>query len=328
MDRTLPFNTGSDNENREARMHFLHSISQMNSNSVLMRRHDDGRLEAVYASPSFAEMMDCGSEEEARRMMDGPRFFKTTHPEDRPFVRSMLKRRITDDGSSDLTIQKITARRRKIWCRVHYAFVDEFNEHYIFCTYTDVTALKQYEERLRSVYITLGNNFYQVNADTLGLLRVNLTRNAVEEVKGRDLYDTDSVRYPYSEVLLRRAQFYPIRSEQEQFLKTFQRDRLIAGYLEGKTAVSEILYSKRKNGAMCYVRFSATLTRHPLSGDMIAFITEELCNAAKVQDTLTDKILVRQFDMVAYLVNGNYGVTIGDASLIFQLHARAVTAII
>ena len=305
----------NDYEEKEARIHFLRNISQMKNNAVLMQKHDDGRLESVFVSKSFAKMMEC-SVEECMRLIDGMGFFHTTHPEDRPFVRSMLKRRVTDDGSSDLTIQKITAKKKRIWVNVHYAFIDDFGEHYIYCTYTDVTLLKQYEERLRSVYTSLGSNFYQVDEQTLALFRVNLTKNAVEEVKGRDLFASDSARLPYSEMLARRAEGYVIAAERERMLRAFDRDKLSALYLEGKVSASEVLYSRRRDGRDCFVELSATLTRHPLSGDMIAFITERECNAEKVRETLMNKILAQQFDMVAYLVDGNYGVSIGDAARI------------
>ena len=305
----------TDYEEKEARTHFLRNISQMGNNAVLMRRHEEGRLEAVYVSEAFAAMMECSVEEAVHRM-DGTGFFRTTYPEDRPFVRSLLRRRITDDGGSVLTIQLITAKQRRIWCSVHYAFIDDFGEHYIYCTYTNVNLLKQYEERLRSVYTSLGNTFYQADERTLGLFRVNLTRNAVEEVKGRDLFPSDSMRLPYSELLTQRAVHYPIEEERARLLRTFDRERLSAGYLEGRVSAREVLYSLRPNGEYHYVEFSAALTRHPFTSDMIAFMTERECNTVKVRSTLMSKILARQFDMVAFLINGHYGVSIGDASLI------------
>ena len=305
----------TDYEEQEARTHFLRNINQMKGNAVLLRRHEDGRLESVYVSDAFARMMEC-TVVEALHMADGMGFFRMTHPEDRPFVRSMLKRRVADDGSGNLTIQQITAKRNRIWCNVHFAFIDDFGEQYIYCTYTDVTLLKQYEERLRSVYTSLGASFYQVDEKTLALLRVNLTRNTVEETKGRDLFPTDSSHLPFSELMARRAENYPISAERERLLKTFDRERMSAGYLEGRVTATETLYSRRRDGRDCYVEFSASMTRHPLTGDIIAFVTERECNAEKTRETLMSKILAQQFDMVAYLVDGKYGVSIGDASRI------------
>ena len=305
----------TDYEEKEARAHFLRNISQMKNNAVLLRRHEDGHLESVYVSESFAQMMECGVKE-AVRMVDGMGFFHVASLDDRPFVRSILKRRVTDGGGSNLTVQVMTARHNPIWCDMHFAFIDDFGEHYVYCTYTNVTVLKRYEERLRSVYTSLGSSFYQADEQTLGLFRVNLTRDVVEEVNGRDLFPTDSPHLPYSELMARRAVHYPITEEREHLLRVFDRERMSGAYLEGRVSASEILYSRRKDGRDCFVEFSASLTRHPLTGDMIAFITERECNAEKVRETLLRKILAQQFDMVAYLVNGDYGVSIGNAAYI------------
>ena len=170
---------------RDTRDHFLRNIRQMGNNAVLIQRQDDGHLDAIFVSPEYARMMEC-SEAEAMARLSGIGIFKTTVADDRPPVRSMQERRVAFDGSSRLTIQKVTAKHNKVWVNAHYAFIDDFDEHYIYCTYTDVTTLKAHEERLRSTYSSLGNNFYQAGDLTLTNLRVNLTRNIFEEINGAE----------------------------------------------------------------------------------------------------------------------------------------------
>ena len=305
---------------RDARDHFLRNIRQMGNNAVLIQRQEDGHLDPIFVSAEYARMMEC-TEAEAMARLSGIGIFKTTVADDRPLVRSMMERRVAFDGSSRLTIQKVTAKHNKVWVNAHYAFLDDFDEHYIYCTYTDVTQLKAHEERLRSTYSSLGNNFYQAGDLTLTNLRVNLTRNVFEEINGADIYDTDEMNNGYSDALRLRAVHYPIASERAQFIKVFDREALMQNYAAGKPNASLILYSVRKNGLPCFVNVSASVTRHPLTGDIVAFITERQCNSEKVKDTLTDKILAQQFDMVAYLVNGRYGVTIGDAG---QVHRGGI----
>ena len=298
---------------RDAQDHFLRNIRQMGNNAVLLQRHEDGRIDPVFISAEYARMMEC-TEAEAKAMLSGVGFFKTTVADDRPLVRSMLERRVAFDGTNRLTIQKRTAGNNKVWVNAHYAFIDDFDEHYIYCTYTDVTTLKAHEERLRSTYSSLGNNFYQAGDNTLTNLRVNLTRNVFEEVKGADAFDADSLSYSYSDAMhLRAEEGYPIASERAQFVKLFDRESLMRNYVDGQPNAAMMLYSVRKSGAACFVNVSASVTRHPLTGDIVAFITERRCNSDKVNETLTGKILAQQFDMVAYLANGRYGVTIGEA---------------
>ena len=297
----------------EGRQYFLKNVRQMAGNAVLLKKLSERNYEPVYVSEEFAVMMEC-SVTEAMELMRGIGVFKTTYAEDRPLVRSMMERKIAYDGTKRLTIQKLTAKKNRIWCNIQYAFIDDFKEHYVYINYTDVTALKAHEERLKNTYATMGRSFYQETEDTLCYLRVNLSKDCFEAVKGKDLFDTDSLGISYTEAVRERSRHYVIASEQKLFLTQFNRQHLIDGYLEGSTFVSQMAFSVRRDGRSCFVRITASVTQHPLTGDMVAFINEQECNSQKVADMLTGKILARQFDMVAYLTGGEYGVTIGEAA--------------
>ena len=303
-------------EANSGKIHFLRFIKQIENAAVLLKQNDNGEIETVFVSDEFAKLMECGNVDEAIGLMSGSGFIVTTHPDDRLSVRRMLRRRISEKHTKELTIRKITAKGNKIWCNVRYAFIDDFDEHYIYCTYFDVTTSRIYAQRLRTSYTSIGDNFYRENEKTLGMFRVNLTRDTIEDMKGKDLFGTDSTVRPYSEVINLRAANYPIDQEHDRFLEIFDNERLIASYLEGKTQFSEYLFSRRKNGRYCYVTFAVMLTRHPVTSEIIAFIAESEASREKVEDALLDKILARQFDMVAYIVNGKYGVVLGDAKLI------------
>ena len=302
-------------EEKSAKIHFLRSIKQIENAAVLLRDDGSGELQTVFVTKEFAKMMEC-SEEDALKIMNGIGYLETTHPDDRLSVKRMLRRHISENHTQDLTIRKITSKGNTVWCNIHYAFIDDFNEDYIYCTYFDVTTTRIYAERLRASYLSIGDNFYRENNLTLGMFRVNLTRNALEDMRGKDLFGTDSTVRPYSEVMKLRAANYPIAEESARFLEIFDKEKLISGYMEGKTRVSEYFFSRRKDGRFCYVNFIAMLTRHPISNEIIAFISEQEASHEKVQAALLDKILARQFDMVSYIVNGKYGVVLGDSALI------------
>ena len=305
------------NENSNARVHFLDDIRQIENSAVLMRVLDNNRMETVFVSEAFAIMMET-DRSSCAELLNGPGFYQIVYPEDRPLVRSIVRRRISDEGGTQLTVQLSTAKKRTIWTTVQFSFIDDYDEHYVYCTYNDVTVLKEYEERLRSVYVSLGTNFYQQNQRTLSMFRVNLTTNTVEDVKGSDLYPTDVVNNTYSDIIVLRSENYPIPSERSEYLTRFERQNLMSQYLRGNVTIRQMIYSRRPNGTECYVEYAANLTRHPMTGDMIAFITEQECNNDKVREVLLKKILTQQFDMVAYLANGHYGVVFGDESRVTQ----------
>ncbi|MBR1865380.1 MAG: hypothetical protein IJ801_02620, partial [Lachnospiraceae bacterium] len=113
-----------------------------------------------------------------------------------------------------------------------------------------------------------------------------------------------------------RRQFYPIAREQEVFMEIFSPEALTSAYLEGHEHIRRIFFSRRTHGQICFVELTAIISRHPITGHIIAFLTEQECNDDKVKQTIINKILANQFDMIAYLSNGHYHITIGDGALI------------
>lgn len=302
-------------EEISSRKHFLESVKQMKTAGVLLRERIDGGFECVFASKEFADLMEC-SKEEAAKMMNGKGYLWTTHVDDRLAVKRMTRRKISEENKNFLMIRKITAKNNMIWCKVYYSFIEDFGENYIYCNYFDVTSSKVYAERLRTSYMSMGNNFYRQNDRTLGMFRVNLTKNKIEDLRGKDLFATDSIIRPYSEVIRLRSSGYKIEEEKEYFLRQLSVENLTRKYLTGQSYFSFSLLSLRKNGRICYVNYTIALTRHPISGEIIAFISEQEANKEKVEDILIDKILAQQFDMVSYLSEGKYGVVVGEAAKI------------
>ena len=300
----------------EAHQHFLRVVSQVNNIASLLEQNEDGGLSAVFVTPALAAMMECDTQEEALNLMDGEGLFRNTHEEDRPILQSMLKNRVGAEGRQDLTIRKITKKGNIIWCAIHYAFIDDYDRHYVYCTFADVTRLKRYEEQLQTVYTSLGESFHQTDDDSLVQVRANLTENVVEESNGTSRFVPGYEKMNYDEVLDSRASYFPIAEERKEFLDTFSIDALIKSYMDGNTSVSRVLYSRLPNNSVFYVKISASVTRHPMSGDLIAFIKEESNNPEKLASTINGKILAKQFDLVAYIARDIYDVAIGDASMI------------
>lgn len=305
----------TDYEKKSARLNFLKTIKQTAGASMLLRERNDGRFEVIFVSRGFARLMQCNVDH-ALRYLNSQTVIAFTHPDDRLAVRRMLRRRVSEDSTKDLTLRHITAEGNVVWCNVNYTFIDDFGEHYVYCTFFDVTSSKIYAQRLQTTYMTIGDNFYRANERTLSMLRANLTRNKVEDIQGRDMFGTDSVIRPYSELINLRSKNYPIEEERELFLFNFSAENITARFLRGETQMSMYLFSRRKDGHYCYVNYRAVFTRHPITGELIIFISEQEAGKEKVEGALLDKILARQFDLVAYLVNEKYSVVVGDASLI------------
>ncbi len=173
--------------------------------------------------------------------------------------------------------------------------------------------LRDTDQVLSHRYEEMRAELAALTRDSLAAFLVNLTRDEVEDRGGEYLYDSDYATDVYSELLRARAE-YVLESDYagaEQSI--FRREELLRRYQEGQTSVSRVLLVRRRDGEACYVRFEATLSKMPVTGDVVAFIVENPCNEAVVQRTLLEDVLMDQYDRIAYLVDGKYRVIISNA---------------
>ena len=290
---------------------FINTIKQLGSNAILLKVHDNGKPEAVFMSPEYIIMMEDTPENAVRFNSTGD-FSEIIYPEDRHLVDYMIKHHESPDKTQSIQIRKITTKNNIIWCNAHYAFITIENTNYIYITFSDITLFKNYEEKIRTSYDAIGQNFYHQDKFTLGMFRADLTLDKLEEVRGKDLYSTDKNQDVYSEMLKLRAKHYINFVERRKFIETFNVNSLLDTYAKGRIGARLVLLSRRENGNICYVEISAMMTRNPINGNVIAFITERECNNSKVYQTIVDKILARQFEMIAYMAIGRYHVTVSE----------------
>ena len=294
----------------DERRRFIDTIKQLGNNAILTRIYEDGHQEALYISPGYIAMMMETSEEEAMRYNGTHDFSEIIYPEDRPLVEYMLAHHEAPDKSQNIQIRKFTAQHNIIWCDVHYAFITLGSENYLYLTFNDITRYKNYEEKIRTSYDSIGQTFYHQDEHTLSMFRVDLTLDELEEAKGRDLFASDNGHKEYSEMLRYRARHYINFMERKKFLDTFSVDALLDAYVKSRIGIKQVLLSRREKGTICYVEVSAMMTRNPFTGHVMAFITERECNNNKVYQTIVDKILAQQFEMIAYMSLGKYNVTV------------------
>lgn len=183
----------------------------------------------------------------------------------------------------------------------------------LFFLYEIVERLEQNEQRLGAMYAELRNDLTALTKDSLSVFRVNLTQDVIEDRGGTDLYESDLATDSYTE-LIRARKDYMLTEETEDDQRLFSREGLIQHYQEGHTTAEEVLLCRRLSGDASFVRMRANLAVQPDTGEVVAFITERLYNDKMVNKTLLNKALAGQFDMIAYLVDGRYGIVIGDRS--------------
>ena len=287
-------------------------FKSLDNNAVIMRVEDDGRYYPIWCSREFTEMME-GTEEDFIRLESGGTM-NTIYPDDREETAYLFRHHIARDGSNSLTVRKFTIRGNLIWVRIQYAFIKEDGVQYAYCTYFNVTELKENERRTRELYEGLNQELNALADESLAVLRFNLTKGVVEEIRGKDLFDTDRVGADVREFFRGRLLQMPLRSDREKCVRMFTIANMRARYDRGEPPLSTVVFSERQSGRKCFVRCSVSVRKDPVSGDWIALGVESEYNEQMVSDVMNRKILARQYDMVCYVVNGGYGVVIGDAS--------------
>ncbi len=282
----------------------------LDNNSVLMKVEKDGTYYPVWCSKEFTDMME-GSMEDFIRLETGGTM-KTIHPDDRDAVSYLFRHHITRDAKNTLTVRKLTMSGKWIWVCINYAFINDGDDVYAYCTYFDVSELKESQNRTEAMYNELNRELTELADDSLAALRSNVTKGIIEEVHGRDLYAADKVGAKAADLIQARLDNMPIEADRKKYIETFNLERLKERYYLGEGPVSLVLFSKRQSGRQCFIKYYASMRKDPETGDIIVLGVETEYNSEKVTEVLNSKVLAHQYDMVSYVVNGTYGVVIGD----------------
>ncbi|MBR1744100.1 MAG: PAS domain S-box protein [Lachnospiraceae bacterium] len=287
-------------------------FESLDNNSVLMRVGENGAYEPVWCSREYAEMMEGTKEECIQRESEEEN--DLVHPADREEVSYLFKNQVTKDGTNNLTVRKKTLQGKNIWVNVHYAFVKEGGVQYAYCTYIDVTELIQSQQQTMAMYRELNKELDALSSQSLAALRSNLTKGVVEEVHGTDLYDVDKPGAPIEDLIRVRMENMPVASDRETYVKVFDLEELQRKYYLGEGPSSLVIFSRRQSGRQCFIKYSASMRKDPVTGDVIVLGVETEYNSQKVTEILNDKVLAKQYDFVGYIVDENYGISIGDAA--------------
>ncbi len=284
-------------------------FKSLDNNAVLMRIEDDGMFHPVWCSHDFALMMETTEDKIVDASAEGT--LRTTHPDDRDDVAYLFKNHKTKDGTNSLTIRKYTLEGNLIWVNVHYAFVKEDEVQYVYCTYTDVTGIKESQAQAERMYESTVADLEALSHGALTFLRVDLTTDVMEDIRGSDVFAFNPE--PGADHLAEWNQFFPLESDQKRFGEKFSAPALIEAYNNGITYLTDIFYTRRQSGRKCFVKVTENIRKEPRTGDIVSFFTEYDYTEDMVNQVVENKALVELYDMITYIIDGEYGVVIGDA---------------
>ncbi len=179
--------------------------------------------------------------------------------------------------------------------------------------YSIIGHVRQTDVVLAQRYYEMKSQLNALTKDASAAMLVNLTKDEIEDRAGEYLNDADYQSDTYSEVFELRTQNIvdPARSGMEN--SVFRREALLRMYSEGQTGVSEVMLTKKPDGSVSFVRCEATVSLMPVSSDIIAMITEKPYNESMVRSALLEKIMMGEYDHVAYIIDGQYNVLMSNS---------------
>ena len=290
-------------------------FQSVETSSVLMKVEQGGeKYFPVWCSKEFSEMIEGTEEEFIKR--ESKSALENIHPDDREEVEYLFKNRKTKSGTKNLNIRRQTLKGNWLWVNVHFAFVKEGGDWYAYLTYFDVTKIVEGERRAKHLYESVSAELENIASESLVALRLNLTKDIVEDCRGKEIYDVDIKGEKISDNFWERLHYLPLERDRKIFSEKFTSEKLLQSYKDGNRNISDVFFSQRPSGRKCFVKYNVTLSKDPETGDIIAFASEHDYNDEKVNEVILHKALVEQYDMITYIIDGHYGVVIGDADSI------------
>ena len=278
----------------------------LDNNAVIMRVEADGSYEPIWCTREFAEMME-GTVDECIQLENGS--MRTVHPDDRDEVAYLFKHHTTRDGSNNLTIRKFTIKGNLIWVNLHYAFIEEEGVQYAYCNYTNVTEIKESQAQAEANYESTRADLESLAVGALSFLRVNLTQDILEDIRGSDTFTFDLS--PGVDHVKEWQQYLPLEADRQRFAERISPEGLINTFNSGINYFEDYFFTQRKDGRKCFVKITENMRQDPVTGDVVSFFTEYDYNNEMVNQTILNKALVEQYDMITSLIDGDYSVVIG-----------------
>lgn len=282
----------------------------------------DEEAEILYVNNTVLRIYGCETLAQFKELT-GNSFRGMVHPDDYQEIDESIQTQIKDVEHMNLDYIEYRIIRRDGVVRWvddygHFAQLPGYGDvYYVFISDITEKHLAQKENLRRSnVYNAMAEQLYAAAANSLAAYRANLTTGELEYVSGTDLYDSDRLGTQFSECERLRRDSFLVAGDKARFEECFRLENLMERFYKGEPAAAFVAYCRRASGKQCFVRYTRSVAYEPDSGALTMFCTESEYNNEKASEVLNEKVLVRQYDMVTYIVDNNYSVVIGDAAKI------------
>ncbi len=280
-------------------------------------------------------MFGCSNLDEFKELT-GYTFSGMVYPDDFKKIQASIDSQIADQNNDNLDYVEYRIKRKDRRIRWvddygHFAELPGYGDvYYVFISdITDKHMAQEENHRKANIYEGMLKQFNDISADSLAVVRFNLTTGLIEEVRGTDLYDCDKAGTSMLNFFDSREESLLIKEERDKYYETFRVGTLLDRFYAGEGVSSMVGFCQRQSGRKCFVKFSGSAFVDPTSYESYALLAEREYNFEKITRVIDRQVLVKQYDLIASLVGDYYGIVLGekralDEACIFPDHKDGV----
>ena len=281
---------------KNAEKTLLDTIGHLPTCSVLYREKEDGSIVPEHFSKDYLRFRGYAEKDTPGAGENG--FLQTVHPDDRDHVIQALAESHGERGLYPVIVRIRIRGDGYKWVSANFTwfFVSEIK--YLYVVFTNIDDLKKQEQLLQEQYDAAQSFLDSVDDTYLMTQRSNLTRNKVDALRGRGAPPASWEGQSYDELTERLMQEMQGEDDRRSCAELLDRSYLLNAFEKGSRTVIREFRSHPVGQETLWVKGVTTLSRHPVSGDVYAFLALSSIREKKLTEAVINKIVAEQCDYV------------------------------
>jgi len=272
------------------------TIGHLPACSILYQEKEDGTIVPERFSEEYLRFR--GYPEDETPDVKENSFLQAVHPDDRSNVLQALKAYHGGRGLYPVIIRISIRGDGYKWTSANFTWFSISNITYLYVVFTDIDDLKK-QEQLHKEQYDAAQSYLDSVADTyLMTQRSNLTQNRIEALRGHGAPPTRWEGQSYDKFVDRLIQEVHENEDRKSCVELLDRSCLLNAFEKGIRTVTREFRSQPSGQETLWLQGVTTLSKHPVSGDIVAFFALSSIRERKLSEAIIHKIVAEQCDYV------------------------------
>lgn len=278
-------------EHKQSEDDVFEVISRLPAVSALFLVGDNGFAIPKTFSDEFCHLL--GVTQETAWRLYGTDGYGFIHPDDRARLKDRSDESLDKDVIGNQTFRIVRPDGGILWVSATPKWFRTGGQHYLYSTYSDITALKKEEEELEKRYLAEQTYLESFSDSFIATLRVNVSKDTVESVVGGDRVIPPGTKVPSYSVLVDNGKWsIPRPEDRDAFVRTCSREALLDAFSKGtKTVTLECLLEVAPDKRLAWARGTMNLLVRPETNDVIAFVTIEDIDDERTERRIVERMM-------------------------------------